>query len=78
MSQTTPARALLWSNQQAMTAEISRQVFVRGALGVAAIAMLASCQSPISRPLATPTTPAAAPDWAAPGRVDRGHDQPAV
>ena len=45
----------VWSNQQAMTRELPRQVFVRGALGAVATAVLGACG-------ATSAAPAPAPD----------------
>lgn len=48
-----------------MTTELSRHAFVRGALGVAASAVLGSCAAPpaSSPPPTPPTTPPAAPRW---------------
>ena len=56
----------MWSNHRAMTAELSRQAFVRGALGVAASAVLGSCASPPrpGAPAAPAPTTTAPPRWA--------------
>lgn len=48
-----------------MATEVSRQVFVRGALGVAAGSLLASCQSPAAPRPQPPPVVSGPPDWAA-------------
>jgi len=53
----------VWSNQQAMTSELSRQAFVRGALGVAASAVLGACGSTPSPDTPTTSSPVT-PRWA--------------
>ncbi|MCV7420023.1 FAD-binding oxidoreductase [Mycobacterium yunnanensis] len=51
-----------------MTAELSRQAFVRGALGVAAAAVLGSCASPPAAPGSGTPTPSPSPSGSGPPR----------
>lgn len=63
MARTVPTEARVWSNQLTMPAELSRQVFLRAALGVAGTAVLGACGSTARSNPATTTAPP--PDWQA-------------